>query len=329
MAVVGDLDPAAVARVDELFDQVNEATETVRYVSYHQAVIDVQALAERLEQRFSRAALDEAIFRPVPRGGLIVLGMLSLVMGLRHEQLGSPPDDHERLVVLVDDCALSGHRIHQTLQATRDQRVALAFLYAPIELCRNIESREDRVQGCVAARRLRDIGPELFGTGYGAWVDHWAGRVGENRYWIGRPEAVSFAWKDPDRSFINRATRQREAAWRVMPCNLTPPPDRSGDNSLQMQIQPAAKGPLQPVDEVFFASINGTVVLAHIDHMAAIELSTVAGDFWCAIIESTSVSEAVDRLHESYDTDRARLETDFGQFVDELLARGLLERAHP
>jgi hypothetical protein len=329
IAVVGELDPAAIARVEELFDQVEEATETVRYVSYAQAVLDVQVLAERLEQRFTRAALDEAIFRPVPRGGFIVLGMLSLAMGLRHEQLDSPPDDDERLLVLVDDCALSGHRIHQTLRKTRAQRVALAFLYAPTELCRNIELREDRVQGCVAARRLRDIGPELFGTSYGAWVDRWTGRLGEDRYWIGRPEAVSFAWKDPDRSFVNRVTGQREAAWRVVPGNLAPPPARSSGNALRIQTQPKAKGPLQPPKDVFFAEIGGTMVIAHTDHAAAIELSDVAGAFWRAIIEGGSVSEAADRLHDDYDTDRARLETDLARFVDDLLERGLLERLHP
>jgi hypothetical protein len=329
MAVVGELEPAAIARVEELFDQVEEATETVRYVSYAQAVADVRVLAERLEQRFTRAALDDAIFRPVPRGGLIVLGMLSLVMGLRHEQLDLPPDDDGRLVVLVDDCALSGHRIHQTLRATRAQRVALAFLYAPIELCCNIESREDRVQGCVAARRLHDIGPELLGSGYGAWVERWSGRLGEDRYWIGRPEAISFAWKDPDRSFVNRVTGQREASWRVMPGNLAPAPDQSSSGSLRIEIQPEAKGPLQPAKEVFFAEIDGTVVLAHTDHEAAIELSAVAGAFWSAIIEGGSVSQAADRLHDDYDTDRARLETDLARFVDDLLERGLMERLHP
>jgi hypothetical protein len=329
MAVVGDLDPAAIARVEELFDQVEEATETAWYVSYPQAVVDVQALAERLEQRFTRTALDDALFRPVPRGGLIVLGMLSLAMGLRHEQLDPLQDDDGRLVVLVDDCALSGHRIHQTLRATRAQRIALAFLYAPIELCRNIELREDRVQGCVAARRLRDIGPELLGTGYGAWAEQWADRLGEARYWIGRPETVSFAWKDPDRSFVNRVTGEREAAWQVVPGHLTPPPERASSSSLRVQTQPEAKGPLQPAKGVFFAEIDGTVVIAHTDHEAAIELSAVAGAFWRSIIEGGSVSEAAARLHDNYDTDHARLETDLEQFVDELLERGLLEWLHP
>ena len=329
MAVVGDLDPAAIARIEELFDQVEETVETARYVSYPQAVIDVQALAERLEQRFTRAALDDALFRPVPRGGLIVLGMLSLAMGLRHEQLDPLQDDDGRLVILVDDCALSGHRIHQTLRATRAQRIALAFLYAPIELCRNIELREDRVQACVAARRLRDIGPELLGTGYEAWAEQWADRLGQARYWIGRPETVSFAWKDPDRSFVNRVTGQREAAWQVVPGHLGPPPVTSSGSSLQMQTQPEAKGPLQPAMEVFFTKVGGTVVIAHTDQQAAIELSAVAGAFWSAIVECGSVSEAADRLHGDYDTDRARLETDLGQFVEELLERGLLERLHP
>jgi hypothetical protein len=325
MAVVGDLDPGAIARVEELFDQVEEATQTARYVSYQQAFVDVRVLAERLEQRFTRAVLDDATFMPVPRGGLIVLGMLSLAMDLRHHQLGSPPQDDERLVVFVDDCALSGHRIHQTLQATSAQRIALAFLYAPNELCRSIESREDRVQGCVAARPLRDVGPDLFGADYGAWVDRWGARLGDDRYWIGRPETVSFAWKDPDRSFVNRVTGQRETAWRVVPGELSHPPDGSGGIALELQTQPQAKGPLQPAKEAFFAEIDGVVVIAHTEHETAIELSPVAGAFWRAIIEHGSASEAVDHLEESYNIDRSRLETDLGQFIEEMSRRGLLD----
>lgn len=325
IAVVGDLDAAATARVEELFDQLEEAADSLLYVSYHQAGLDVRVLAERLEQRFTRATLDEAVFRPVPRGGLIVLGMLALTMDLRHDQLTAQPPDDDRLLVLVDDCALSGHRIHQTLQATASQQIALALLYAPLELCRNIESQEPRVQGCVAAHRLRDVGPEMHGQGYGAWIDRWTQRVSRDRYWIGRPESVAFAWKEPDRSFFNAATQEREVSWQMVPGQLATPPRPSGDGGLALQVQPEARGPLRPVADVFFADLQGTVVIARPGHEEAIELNTIAGAFWRSLLEQGSVAAMVDDLHRDYEVDRAHLEADVTQFVDGFLQKGILE----
>jgi hypothetical protein len=325
IAVVGDLDDAAIARVGELFDQLEEASGALRYVSYPQAELDVRVLAERLEQRFTRAALDEALFRPVPRGGLIVLGMLAMAMDLRHDQLTAPTHDDGRLVVLVDDCALSGHRIHQTLQATPSQRIALALLYAPLELCRNIESIEDRVQGCVAARRLRDVGPQMYGQEYGAWISRWTQRLGDDRYWIGRPESVAFAWKEPDRSFVNAATGEREVSWRVVPGELAAPTHPSWGGRLEVQLQPDARGPLRPAADVFFGDLDGTVVIVRPAQQKVIELNPVAGAFWRALVAHGSVAAMVDSLRADYDVEPSRLESDAARFVDELLQGGILD----
>jgi hypothetical protein len=332
VAVVGDLDDAARQRVAKLFDQFEEAAEGLRFVGYAQAERDAEILAERLELRFTRAELDEAFFAPIPRGGLIVLGMLALTMNLRHDQLRAPaghdaedpPGGHDRLMVLVDDCAISGHRIHQTLQATSARRIALALLYAPDELCRNVESAEPRVQGCVAARRLRDQGPELLGSGYERWTEEWTERLGDTRYWIGRPESIAFAWKEPDRSFINGATGEREIGWQLLPSGLSPPREGSAPGRLQVQHQPEPIGPLHPAAGVFFAEIDNAVVVAHAGHDTAIELDAMAGAFWRALIEHGTIDGVVDALAEGYDVARSRLETDVTRFVDDLRGQGIL-----
>jgi hypothetical protein len=326
-AVVGSLGAPGIARVEELFDQLEEASNKLRYVSYQQAERDVQVLAERLEQRFSRAALDEAVFRPVPRGGLIVLGMLALAMGLRHDQLPAAEDTGDRLLVLVDDCAISGYRIHHTLQSSLARRIVVALLYAPAELCRNVESAEPHVEGCVTARRLHDLGPEIFGSGYEGWVDRWTERLGRDRYWIGRPEAVAFAWKEPDKSFINVATGQREAGWRLTPGAL--PPVRTADSRLTVRVQPPARGPIRPADDVFFCELEDQVVIARPEHTEAIELSPTAGAFWSALIEHGTVAGAVTALLRAYDVERSRLVADVAQFVEDLVARGILEPGFP
>jgi hypothetical protein len=326
-AVVGALDAPAIARVEQLFGRLEEASKQLRYVSYQQAERDVQILGERLEQRFSRARLDEAVFRPVPRGGLIVLGMLALTMGLRHDQLLVSEDRSEHLVVLVDDCALSGYRTYQTLRASSARRIALAFLYAPDELCRNIESAEPRVEACIAARRLGDRGPEIFGRNYGAWVERWTERLGRERYWIGRPEAVAFAWKEPDRSFVNVATGQREAGWRIIPGAF--PAVRTAASRLSIQVQPPARGPLRPAADVFFCELDGKVVLARTGQREAIELSATAGAFWNAVVEYGTVEETVSALVLAYDVERPRLAADVAHFVEDLVACRILERGSP
>jgi hypothetical protein len=326
-AVVGALDKPAVARVEELFDHLQEVSDHLRYVTYRQAEQDVHVLAERLGQRFSRACLDEAVFRPVPRGGLIVLGMLALAMGLRHDQLPASEDAGERLTVFVDDCALSGYRIHQTLEASSARRIVLAFLYAPTELCRNVESAEPRVEGCITARRLHDLGPEIFGGGYQGWVDRWTERLGRDRYWIGRPETVAFAWKEPDRSFINVATGQRETGWRIIPGAL--PAVRTADSRLTVHVQPSARGPLRPAGDVFFCELDGKVVIAQPENPEAIELSPTAGAFWSALIEYGTLAGAVTGLLRAYDVERSRLTADVARFVEDLVARGILETGSP
>jgi hypothetical protein len=322
IAVVGALDPAAIARVEELLSHVDEAVMGLHYVSYERAERDVRLLAERLEERFSRGLLDSAEFRAIPRGGLIVLGMLALTMDLRPDQLQGPTDD-ARPLVLVDDCALSGHRLHHELQERGGTMVSIAVLYAPEELCRSIEARETHVQGCVAAHYLRDLGQEIHGAGYQAWVDRWTERLGEDRYWVGHPESVVFAWNEPDRSFINAATGQREAGWQLFGSGLAGRTTGIG-GAMTVQVQPTARGPIRPTASVFFGDLDGSVVIAKSEHDSAIVLDPVASAIWRSLIEHGTVHEAVDGLLAAYDASRSRLEDDVRALVDDLRRRSIL-----
>ncbi len=55
-------------------------------------------------------------------------------------------------------------------------------------------------------------------------------------------------------------------------------------------------------------------------------LNSTATRFWELVAEGASVSDAVDRLVEEFDVERAELEADLGALIEELLRLGLIER---
>lgn len=103
LGVVGYFDIAGRARLEGLRWQLENFLPRLRYVGYKQAEEDCERLAELLVERFGREELQSFRFTAIPRGGLIVLGMLAYVLGLRQSQL-EPPHSPERPLVVVDDC---------------------------------------------------------------------------------------------------------------------------------------------------------------------------------------------------------------------------------
>jgi hypothetical protein len=328
LAVVGDLDEAAVARVEELYDQIQESLDgSGVHVSYRRAEQDVQVLARRLEVELGGEALGRASFAAVPRGGLIVLGMLSMALGLRHEQIASSVAAAEGdLLVVVDDCGLSGYRLKQAVAAARAREVVVALLYAPDELRARIEAREPRVRTSISAGTLEDLGPRIHGDGYPAWVRRWQALLGDDRYWIGRPAPITFAWKEPDRSFVNRATGEREAGWRLTPSPLRPPVDGGSPSGLRVAVQPPSRGPLSAAADVFVAESDGAVLLVGDGPSGSLALSPIASQFWRALSSCSSIDEGIRSLAARYDVERHVLERDVWQFLDDLVAGGFI---HP
>jgi hypothetical protein len=322
VAVIGDFDDAAAARVRQLFVDLEECLTQWLHVDFPRAERDCEVLAEQLERRLGTSGLDSASYQAIPRGGLIVLGMLSIVMGLRHGQLEHSSDSD--LVVVVDDCAYTGYRLRRALADVTAHRVACALLRAPAELCASVELSEPRVSACLAAGTLRDLGPERIGEGYVDWIRAWSQRAkGDERYWIGRPELVSFAWKEPDRSFVNEVTGLREDGWRVMPTEVCLTA-RSLRPALTVVQQPNGCGPCRPSDQVFWTEMDGEVVVVKPSAEHVLRLDTVAGVFWRAIVERGSVDGMVEVARQTFDVDEEQLRSDATAFVADLLRSGLL-----
>lgn len=324
LGVVGYFDAAGRASLEGLRSQLDNLLPRLRFVDYAQAEEDCERLAARLVERFGRDELMSFRFTAIPRGGFIVLGMLAYVLGLRRSQL-EPHHAPETPLVVVDDCALSGVRFERLLERLENRRVVFAHLYSPPQLREVIEARELRRVTCVSACDLRDHAPALQGEGYDAWRERWLARMDHHGYWVGQPDHVCFAWNEPDSSVWNPVTEREESGWRFVPpelClkNRLPP----GEKPIQVQVQPAGKGPLGPSSHVLFGELEGEVVVGDLETKECFTLSDVGADMWRAIVRHGNLEEAMETLLKNYDVDEDALRTDLREFADDLLSQGLL-----
>ena len=218
LAVMGRLDEARLAWLRAQAAELGRSCALLRYVGYPQAETDCKRLADLLVKRFGRKELARFHFAGIPRGGLVVLGMLACALGLEARQL-SPPSAFSAPVVVVDDCALTGARFGRFLEKCRKgRRVIFAHLYSHPQLRRAIEAREQGVLACLSAHDLKDHGARTLGRKqYLAARRRLVARIGGPRYWVGMPDHICFPWGEPDRSFWNPVTRRMEDCWRIVP----------------------------------------------------------------------------------------------------------------
>jgi len=325
LSVVGYFDDASRTRLEGLRWQLDHVMSRLRYVDYAQAEKDCEQLASRIVERFGRDELQNFRFTAIPRGGLIVLGMLAYTLGLQRSQL-EPSHSPGTPLVVVDDCALSGVRIGEYLEHSQSRRIIFAHLYSPPQLRNAIETAEARRVTCVSAHDLRDYAPEYQGDGYLTWRKRWLDRMDGRAYWVGQPEPLCFAWNEPDRSVWNPITNREETGWRLVPPELClqnrPAPDAK---PVEVQVQPEGKEPLKPSAHVVFAEFEGQVVVGDVTSEESFVLDGVGADMWRAIVQYGNLKEVEEALLTSYEVDSATLLTDLRGFVEDLLSRGLLE----
>lgn len=327
LGVIGHFDSVSEARLKGLRWQLAHVLPRWRYLSYAQVQEACERLAAHLLERFGRDELRRFRFTALPRGGFIVLGMLAYLLDLRQAQLEAPHPADVPLVV-VDDCAISGLRFGRFLESCPDRQLIFAHLFSHPELRQAIEAREPSVMSCVSAHDTHDYAPEAFGEDYPAWKERWWKRSDPRAYWVGQPEHICFPWNEPDVAIWNSATEREERGWQLAPPELClknrPAP---GQELLEVQVQPEGKGPLKPSEHVLFGELNGRVILCSIEAEESFALSEVASAMWQAIVEHGEIDDAVATLVKDYEVDEAILQADLMAFVEELLARGLLERS--
>ena len=323
IALIGRFDPVEAARVEWLPGQLAIELPRFRYLPWARVEEDCVLLAERLTETFGSAEAREMAYEAIPRGGVIVLGMLSYVLGLSHDRLTGPHDE-DAPVVIVDDVALTGLRFGEVLDRQAGD-VIFAHLYSHAELRTAIREREDDVVEVVSARDLTDFAPQALGPGYEAWRERWTRRADGACYWIGRPEHLCFPWTEPDFTVWNPVAGREERGWRVVP----PAAVLSGrlaaaEGDARVQIQPRSSGPIRVADRTFHGELDGEVVVADLDTGSVVRLTDVAADIWRVVAQSGSLDDIVRDLVERYDADPVVVHADAQSVVQDLMRRGLL-----
>lgn len=324
LAALGRFSESEITQLEAHSARLRKTIKHLRYVDYTQAECDSATLAARLTDRIGRETLQRAHFIGIPRGGLIVLGMLSYTLDLNQSQIEDPPSPSVPLVV-VDDCALTGSRFHRFLQRHPDRKIVFAPLYAHPRLRAAIEEQEPNVLACISARDLHDHAPDEVDD-YEAWRARWKERDIGHRYWIGQPDHLCFPWSEPDTGVWNSATQGVEPGLRVVS------PERCLKNkygqaeasTVPVQVQPEPAGPIRPAPPVFFGTLGEAVIVAQPEADVCMELDGTAAGMWTALVEHGTISGAVEALLAEYDVDRATLEADLTGFVQSLAARDLL-----
>jgi hypothetical protein len=323
IAVLGKFDHAENARLEALMGQITYALRTLRYVSYPGVIEDCRILSSRLEERFGKKELKQYSFAAVPRGGLIVLGILSYLLDLKPRQL-EPPHASDTPLVVVDDCAISGLRFGDFRKTRNENEIIFAPLYSHPDLRTAIEATEPRVIGCVSAHDLSDFSHD-FNCHTHPYEEVWQTRFGDGRrYWIGLPEYICFPWNEPDRPFWNPVNEKVECGWSILPqeyCLKNRAP------RIPVYIQPDQGGPLRPTDQVIFAVIGNSVCIGDLMSKECYSMDGAAAEIWKAIIKYGDRNRIIPTLLRKFDCEEEDLCKDVDDFIATSIAKGILEQS--
>ena len=333
LAVLGWATAEERAALETALDAFVGSLARLRYVDYAQTEADCGVLAERLRDRLPASVLDDAVFAGIPRGGTIVRGMLSYALDLSPEQL-APQARPEALLVVVDDCFLTGYRAGRFLE-NRPSRsdVVLAGLYAHPDLRAAVERDRPSVRACVTARDLDDHAPRLYGDDYADWKARCEARLRGPRYWIGCPDHLCFAWSEPDAGVSSASAEHVSRTWDVVPARhclerrhrQEAPPDGPPVTVTKQHVPDDQ--PVRPGPDVFYAEEDGRVLVAEASTDACVVLDGPAADFWSALLEHGTVAAARRVLLSRFDASRDTLAADLRDFVATAVGRNLLHHS--
>ncbi len=342
LAVFGRFGASELARWKDLALLIKEGVQYHRHIDYAEVEAAAQRLADDLVSRYGREALSSFQFTGIPRGGVIVLGILSYLLDLRSDQIvvSSSQPPHCETLVVVDDCSLSGFRFQEFLKQTPADRVIFCSLCAVAELGRLIERRESRVDACFNAIDLLDLGVSRFGDSYPRWRDEQRALMGDSGYWVGIPQPISFAWSEPQTLYWNSERGQFEAGWNLVPPHLClkrrvqakklqARMSRRGEQGA-ISFNDSSQGRLQAGNRVLWARAGAAVSMARMpensEAVACFRLDGAAADMWESLMRHGCIDRVIDALVGDYEVDAQVFRHDLESFVESLMGNGLLTR---
>ena len=317
LAVLGIVPPQSLAQIHRQQAALNQACQRLRYVTYAEAATACESLAAQLIETFGAEPLKRFRFCGIPRGGLIVLGMLAYTLGLSHEQM-TPPYPQEVPLVVVDDCALSGSRFARMLPHYPQHRLIFAPLYAHPQLRQTLVAAEPQVLGCLSGQDLQDYGPNLMGADYPSWQAQNQQRLSGKRYWLGLPDYLCFPWNEPDHSLWNPVDQKLEPSWRIIPPAYCL--KNRAAAAFPVQGQPPFHGWLRPTESTVFGALGNQILIGNLLTGKVFSLTRQAAELWRALSCAPTIGTAVTTVG-------AHLRTDLEALIEELLALDIVQVA--
>ena len=322
--VFGDLDDASVARLRHVERWIHQARQRCKWYSYPDTVRLTEKLAVELKECLG-SDISKVDWLAIPRGGLIVLGLLSYALGLRQERLENSLDE-ERPLVIIDDCALTGNRFSRFTEKVERKEVLFANLCSPLEVREAIVSTEPAVSHCLAADTLHNMAPTLQGKGYDGWEERVRAYLDTKRYWIGQSEIPIFPWSEPDHNFWNPITKTVESGWQVAPPELTLKSKHRESQSPKVFDIPDQKGVFLLGDAVLYYPKDSTVYIFDCETKAQYKLEKVGALLWIAFLKYKTMEDVVALVQSAYSVSPGKAKKDADRFAGQLLQKGLLQR---
>ena len=325
LGVLGCFDEAKEVEIQIQLKSLSRDLARLRYVSYQRAELNCQHLATQLVERFGSKELQRFQFTGIPRGGLIVMGMLAYALKLKPEQL-EPSTKKDVPLVVVDDCVFTGSRLSYFLQCNPDRKVVFAHLYSHPELRANILATEPNVIDCLSACDIKDYAPEDLGNNYSTWRSHSLANLNGTRYWVGKTDRIGFAWNEPDRFFWNPLTQKMEASWLLVPKELCLKNRfKAVATHTAVQIQAETSSAIKLASSVIFGQYGKQVIIGNLHTQQSFGLNDLAADIWLAVVKYGNLEQVITALLQKYDVDEATLRVDVSAFINQLFQQGLLQ----
>lgn len=294
----------------------------LKYVDYKQAEKDCEKLAANILDVYSPKELELFCFIGIPRGGLIVLGMLSYALDLKPSQLQLPCKPNQP-VMIVDDIALTGARISKILAGIQSDHIAIANLYSHPELRKAILKTEPNVKKCFTAHDLKDRAKDnnQDQKTYANWRKFIEDKFGD-RYWVGQVDLVGFAWSETDYPFWNPVTEKLDDGWRSIP------PHKCLKNKYLLGITPCdvIKRDFHLSSAVIMGLFDDIICLFQKNTGEIYSLTGISAEMWSVLVSYGNIKDSVNYLTKQYDIEKSILQKDLEGYVKELLKNNILEK---
>ena len=343
LVFVGEPPTEARSALDHLPDILAQMSHRFRYIGWKEVEEAVDRLAEEMARELSPDFLAEAILMGIPRGGLVVAGLLAYALEIPSSRVKSwnPAALPSGPVVLVDDCVLTGFRLKEILGEisgadapgpTTRSHLVVAPLFSHPSLRAAVEVAEPHVSRCLSGADLKDHGPRLLGDDYASWKADWAARV-PIRYHTALLDLPAFPWNEPDARMWNEETETVDSNWWFAPPEICLQ-HRHVAGGMDLQVADELPGieKLAPlvvpvkVDAEPDTNDRPAILLIHCGTLQSVTLRETGAELFRSWMEGDEDSSARE-VAKHYEVEEERVRQDLDELLKGLASRAMLRKS--